>query len=613
MSGFVIYLAGLLSTAVIFKSLKRSLVRTRYVSAAVLLVAGLTMAGFLVSSDPFSARADVEIPLAIHTPNEVMGEGQGIFPGRVVWVWNPASTNENCVPTSNGDGWWLPKNNDQDVVDQMLHDAVLKLTGEDTVADAWDALFKYHNKQKNGTEASYEAGEKVFLKLNITSAWGAGQSWGNMDENFEKNFNGFYGISETSPQVVLAVLRHLVNEAGVPQADISVGDPMKNMYQHQYEMWYAEFPDVKYLGNHLHYAFTQQDLIDAGRTPVVEGGNELIFYSDDEVITEGVDLFYTVTEEADYMINIPALKAHARAGITLTAKNHFGTHTRSGANHLHPGLVYPNANEGDGVMRTDYKMYRTQVDLMGHPLLGGNTMLCLIDALWAGSEATDPPTKWDMAPFNGDWTSSLILSQDQVAVESVCFDFLRTEYDGTGGKVDYPNISGVDDYLMQAADPANWPSNFVYAPDGINELESLGVHEHWNSPEDKAYSGNLGLSEGIELVSVPAHLVTSTSPLTGPAGLQDHFMAAYPNPFFDELHMKLRVSSVSEVAFEVYDLGGQLIHALQVQSYLPGEHIITWNGRNESGAALPPGIYSATLKISDESGTVTESKLVQKL
>ncbi len=112
------------------------------------------------------------------------------------------------------------------------------------------------------------------------------------------------------------------------------------------------------------------------------------------------------------MINIPALKAHARAGITLTAKNHFGTQTRNGADHLHAGLVAP-----DGVTptRTQMHMYRVQVDLMGHPYLGLNTMLFIVDGLWAGSEAVNPPTKWDMAPFNRDWTSSLFLSQDQVA------------------------------------------------------------------------------------------------------------------------------------------------------------------------------------------------------
>ena len=613
MSGFLVYLAGLLSTVALFRGVKRNLARTRYITAAILLGAGLTVMGLLVAHTDLPLQADVNVPLAIHAPNQVMGTGQGIYPGRVVWAWNADATNENCNPTMEGDGWWLVKNNDQEVVDQMLEDAILKLTGESTLADAWDALFKYHNNKKHGSEDSYTPGEKILLKINVTSAWGAGYSWGNMDENFEKKVNQFYGISETSPQVVLAVLKHLANEVGVPQQDIWVGDPMKNIYQHQYDMLHAAFPDVKYLGNHLHYNYSEQDLTDAGRTPVVEGWDVPVYYSDEQVMSGAVDLLYTVYEEADYMINIPALKAHARAGVTLTAKNHFGSHTRPDAGHLHPGLVDPNGDDGDGIQRPGYQIYRTQVDIMGHPLLGGNTMLCLVDALWAGSEAVDPPTKWDMTPFNGDWTSSLILSQDQVAVESVCFDFLRNEYDGTDGKVNYPNISGVDDYLMQAADPANWPSQLTYAPDGTNTLGSLGVHEHWNSPEDKAYSRNLGLDEGIELVSIPDYLVTSSPALSGPAEGQDHFVSAYPNPFADQLNITFRISSEATVGFEVYNLGGQLLHASAVEPYTPGEHTITWEGRDHSGAALKTGTYLATLKISNASGTILETRQVQKV
>ncbi|HBH83216.1 MAG: hypothetical protein A2X05_04170 [Bacteroidetes bacterium GWE2_41_25] len=67
---------------------------------------------------------------------------------------------------------------------------------------------------------------------------------------------------------------------------------------------------------------------------------------------------------------------------------------------------------------------------------------------------------------------------------------------------------GVDDYLHQAADSSNWPGGLKYDPDNSgNPLSSLGVHEHWNDPVSKQYSGNLGRTGGIELVSVPDTLV----------------------------------------------------------------------------------------------------------
>ena len=71
-----------------------------------------------------------------------------------------------------------------------------------------------------------------------------------------------------------------------------------------------------------------------------------------------------------------------------------------------------------------------------------------------------------------------------------------------------PSVNGVDDYMHQAADPANWPAGIIYDPDNSGKpMTSLGVHEHWNNAESKQYSRNLGTGNGIELVSIPENLV----------------------------------------------------------------------------------------------------------
>ena len=86
-----------------------------------------------------------------------------------------------------------------------------------------------------------------------------------------------------------------------------------------------------------------------------------------------------------------------------------------------------------------------------------------------------------------------------MAIDSVGFDFLWTEWG------DYPRMSGVDDYLNEAAQAERPPSGTFYDPDhaaSVTRPPSLGVHEHWNSAEEKKYSRNLGLGKGIELVPV---------------------------------------------------------------------------------------------------------------
>jgi hypothetical protein len=73
-----------------------------------------------------------------------------------------------------------------------------------------------------------------------------------------------------------------------------------------------------------------------------------------------------------------------------------------------------------------------------------------------------------------------------------------------------PNAYGVDDYMHQAADTANWPQGIKYDPDNSGKpIPVLGIHEHWNNPVDKQYSRNLGTGNGIELVCIPEDLVKS--------------------------------------------------------------------------------------------------------
>jgi len=145
--------------------------------------------------------------------------------------------------------------------------------------------------------------------------------------------------------------------------------------------------------------------------------------------------------------------------------------------------------------------YRATVDLLGHPRLGGKTILTLIDGLYAGQSWDAVPVKWQMAPFNDDWPSSIFLSQDRVAVDSVAFDFLYTEW------TTHPHMSGADDYLHEAALIPSPPSGANYDPNDDGGLtESLGVHEHWNNATDKQYSRNLDPinGTGIELVTEPS-------------------------------------------------------------------------------------------------------------
>ena len=205
-----------------------------------------------------------------------------------------------------------------------------------------------------------------------------------------------------------------------------------------------------------------------------------------------MDYLYTISDQADYVINIPMLKGHKRAGMTMFAKNNFGSQTRADASHLHNGLVAP--TNCPNVTRGTYGLYRVQVDLMGHSMLGKKNLVFLMDALWATDFELDIPLKWQMPPFNNSFMSSVFASLDPVAIESVGYDFLRSEF--TANRVPaagtYVQMPAVDDYLHQAADSANWPTGIVYDPDNTGTpIGSLGTNERWNNATAMQYSRNL--------------------------------------------------------------------------------------------------------------------------
>ncbi len=505
MSSFVIYLMSLSGSVWLFRRARRFLYQSRYIAAGLAFVGGLVVYLASTSVNSLDAHAADYAAPGDFISNLPYGEGLGIFPGRVVWAWDPDATDENCTnvqddPVRGEDGYFLAKNNNQVVIEEMLDEVVMKLSGTRRVALAWDSLFTDFNRRKGIGPQGYQGGQKIFVKIN---QGGGGWLTSESDLAFltlnwtEK----YYGMAETSPAIVISLLDQLVNECGIAQEDIYVGDPIAHIYKHNYDQMVAAFPDVKYV---------DRSHSDLGRTLLTPSGTPSIFWSDKGTSMGSAvsDKLYLEYENSDYVINVAALKAHARAGITLTTKNHFGTHTRTNAEHLHPGLVAP---ENDIPERTEYGMYRVLTDIMAHEKLGGNTVLFIVDGLWGGTEAVEKPVKWNMPPFNGDWPNSIFASQDQVALESVCFDFLRNEFtDPSGPGKARPWMGGADDHLHQAADSIFWPEGLIYDPenDGI-PTGSLGIHEHWNNMADKQYSRNLGYDFGIELVSTDASLVQS--------------------------------------------------------------------------------------------------------
>jgi polygalacturonase len=411
-------------------------------------------------------------------PNSPMGIGKGIFPGRVVWARDPAATPWDGVTGH----WWDDTATDQKVVDQMTAHSLRSLTGGNTDTESWDRLFKYFNRTHDRGDTGYRPTEGIAIKINCNNAY---DGYGDVDQQID-----------ASKQTVLALLRQLVNQAGVPQDKIVVYEAIRVIPDRIYIPCHAEFPGVLWMDS--------QGDGKNGRQPVNWRTNSLT-YSAKTVSGTSIP---QLVHDATYIINLAVLKGHHSLGISLTAKNHYGS-----------------IKEDRQHWWAD-KAYTPLVDLIGSKHLGGKTVLFMIDGLYGIKDVNDnveaASAHWTNL-FNGQWCASLFMSQDPVAIDSVGYDFLRSEF-GSRLATDAKNNGNgfaMDAYLREAALADHPPSGTIYQPDGTR-LASLGTHEHWNDATRKQYSRNLGTNgTGIELVSLLASNATVPANKDGVFNVKD--------------------------------------------------------------------------------------------
>lgn len=414
----------------------------------------------IVEEHPFSDKS-----------NEPIGIAKGIFPGRVVWVRDTKAT-----PWDGKTGkWWEPDNINEAALASMYSNSVRALTGAKTDGKAWELLFRSYNFIHGRGNRAWQPGELIAIKININNTFEADDTDNDIDQ---------------STQATRALLHQLTGAAGVAQKDIMVYDATggwkaRTLPDRIYKPLHEEFPEVRWMdargGGGREAANWVPNAI-TFTSPEVELGNEL-----PKAVVDAV-----------YLINAALLKGHEITGVTLCAKNHFGS------------IRYPQRDHNKYVsqMKGAVGDYNAYVDLMGSPNLGGKTMLYIVDGLYGMQTNVGDPKERDRwrKLFNGEWSASYFMSQDPVAIESVCLDFLWAEFQnelGYSGAKAFPKGSSLncDNYLIEAAKGTNAKLG-PYRPNG-KEIGSLGVHEHWNNATDKKYSRNLNKKgKGIELVQV---------------------------------------------------------------------------------------------------------------
>jgi uncharacterized protein (DUF362 family) len=424
----------------------------------------------MAAADPFKPSEPVNTP---------MGTAKGIHPGRVVWARDANATSWDGTTGH----WWDDTFTDQKVVHGMTSRMLQGLTGKKNDKQAWDALFRSFNNTHKFGGAGYRPGETIAIKINCNQdrspEWGtSAPSTGGRSGPPRPPLNGL-----PSPHAVVALVTQLIEKAGVRGADIVIYDVAgtRNVGQPIFTRIRAnsnpQFQAVKFL--------VGEDYKLGGRMSATPDMDNPIRFSKSDVPVAYLPKQVT---EARYMINMALLRPHGMAGVTLIGKNHFGS-----VHFPNNGGWSPQALHSSILRTQPMGSYNALVDLIGHRQLGGKTMLFMLDGLYTAAHNEASVFKW--ASFNDHWASSLLMSQDPLAIDSVGLDILRSEPRAVEVR------GNPDNYMHEAAQAAKPPSGTVYNPDGSGALASLGVHEHWNDATARKYSRNLGRKEGIELIA----------------------------------------------------------------------------------------------------------------
>jgi hypothetical protein len=494
---FLIYIISIFSSLSIYQFIKKRInkpVALIFITGVALIIsATFIVAGTLTQTNPEDSFRMV----STHPegPNQPMGIGKGLFPGRVVWVRDTLSTNWN----GKEEFWWDDKHTDQKVVSQMFSEMLTSYAGVTSEKEAWDALFKSYNKAHNRGNSTYKQGEKIVIKVNA---------------NHDKKSYEWDNEVHPNPAVIYALVSQLIDVVGVSGNDIIIAEPSQLIGNPIYNKIRSN-PGKEY----QKVWFADKKINDAPQRiyPEPDMKNEIWFTIMDTVthtfskkVKFNLPKCYT---EATYLINLAILRGHRVFGATLSSKNHFGSIYCSELKAYGPGKggsIWQHASTTPLLLHSfslwDYpvsnKMGQPSFSptILGHKDLGGKEMLYLIDGIFTSKRNEVGMIRY--TTLGNDWCSSLFISQDPVALQSVGTDILCSEPNVTDHNPSF--VVDLDNYLQEPALAGNPTSGMKYDPenDGTFLNQSLGVHEHWNNTKERKYSGTKGKVKGIDLITI---------------------------------------------------------------------------------------------------------------
>lgn len=82
----------------------------------------------------------------------------------------------------------------------------------------------------------------------------------------------------------------------------------------------------------------------------------------------------------------------------------------------------------------------------------------------------------------------------------------------------------------------------------------------------------------------------------------------YPNPFSDDVTIRFTLKTAKSIDIQIDNIEGKNIYKFKSRIFPDGESSVIWNGKDNSGASAPPGVYVCLAKAE---GNIIAKKVIK--
>ncbi len=166
-----------------------------------------------------------------------------------------------------------------------------------------------------------------------------------------------------------------------------------------------------------------------------------------------------------------------------------------------------------------------------------------------------------------------------------------------------PSGARFDCHALEFGTPARWVD---FLPAGEGPTPAIGSVLHYDAPRDRILIfGEYGLDGAVQAI-------VFDRPGAGPPpfptdGPSFRLLGVGPNPSSGDVRIAFDVPRPIDVRLRLHDVRGRVVRDFGARSFLPGSHVVQWDGRGDDGARVRDGVYFARI---EAGGVVTTGKLV---